>query len=185
MLAPSRRRLGAGVGRLLQRRDPRRPSTSSSTRWARRRSSSTATSRLSQSGVILDYLAAPLHRLRPRNPRRSAARSCAGRSGTTTSSPSYIASLRFLMKFVPEEKTDQGVIAWLDRARATRSSVLDRHLFSNEWVAADHITIADLSCAGLPLLRPRVRPRPDRLSRTSSAGASRSPPCPAGSIPTT
>ena len=43
--------------------------------------------RLTQSGVILDYLAAALPRLRRRSPRRSAARSCAGRSGTTTSSP--------------------------------------------------------------------------------------------------
>ena len=60
---------------------------------------------------------AALPRLRRRSPRRSAARSCAGRSGTTTSSPPTSRRLRFLMKFVPEEKTDQRVIAWLAQAR--------------------------------------------------------------------
>ena len=61
---------------------------------------------------------------------------------------SYIASLRFLMKFVPEEKTDQHVIAWLTARSGSALKVLDRHLFTQEWVAADHITIADLSCVG-------------------------------------
>ena len=33
-------------------------------------------------------------------------------------------------------------------APATALEILDRHLFASEWVAADHITTADLSCVG-------------------------------------
>jgi glutathione S-transferase len=59
-----------------------------------------------------------------------------------------VAPLRYLMKFVPEEKTDQHVITWLGKRSAIALKVLDRHLFTREWVAADHITTADLSCVG-------------------------------------
>ena len=118
---------------------------------------------LTQSGVILDYLAAALPRLRADAPRTSAARSCAGRSGTTTSSPATIAPLRFLMKFVPEEKPDQGVIAWLGKRAGNALKVLDRHLFTQEWVAADRVDHRRPLLRRLSLLRPRVRPRPRRL----------------------
>ena len=52
------------------------------------------------------------------------------------------------MKFVPEEKSDQHVIAWLGKRAGNALKVLDRHLFTQEWVAADRITTADLSCVG-------------------------------------
>jgi glutathione S-transferase len=61
---------------------------------------------------------------------------------------SNIATTRYLMKFVPEEKTDQAVVAFLSRRAAAALKVLDHHLFGNEWIAADHLTIADLSCVG-------------------------------------
>ena len=59
-----------------------------------------------------------------------------------------IAPLRYLMKFVPEEKSDQHVIAWLGKRAGNALKVLDRRLFTQEWLAADHITTADLSCVG-------------------------------------
>jgi glutathione S-transferase len=102
---------------------------------------------LQQSGVILDYLAQRWRDFAPRSEeeRREVLRWTLWDNHKLTGS---IAPLRFLMKFVPEEKTDQHVIAWLSKRAATALKVLDRRLFLSEWVAADHITTADLSCVG-------------------------------------
>lgn len=102
---------------------------------------------LSQSGVILDYLARRWRDFGPKSEeeRREILRWTLWDNHKLTGS---IASLRFLMKFVPEDRTDQGVIAWLSGRAETALKVLDRRLFDQEWVAADHLTTADLSCAG-------------------------------------
>jgi glutathione S-transferase len=102
---------------------------------------------LSQSGVILDYLAQRWPDFGPRSEeeRREILRWLLWDNHKLTS---YIASLRFLTKFVPEEKADRGVIAWLTARSGSALKVLDRHLLSHEWIAADRITIADLSCVG-------------------------------------
>jgi glutathione S-transferase len=103
--------------------------------------------RLSQSGMNIDYLSHRFTALAPKSEeeRREVLRWTLWDNHKLTSA---VAPLRFLMKFVPEEKTDQGVIAWLGKRAGTALTVLDRHLFTNEWVAADHVTTADLSCAG-------------------------------------
>ena len=102
---------------------------------------------LSQSGVILDYLAQRFRDFAPKSEeeRREVLRWTLWDNHKLTGS---IAPLRYLMKFVPEEKTDQHVIAWLGKRAGNALKVLDRHLFTQEWVAADHITTADLSCVG-------------------------------------
>lgn len=102
---------------------------------------------LSQSGVILDYLAQRYRDFAPKSEeeRREVLRWLPWDNHKLTS---YIASLRYLLKFVPEDKTDQNVIAWLTARSANALKVLDRRLFTQEWIAADHPTIADLSCAG-------------------------------------
>ena len=103
--------------------------------------------KLSQSGVILDYLAQRYRDFAPRSEeaRREVLRWTLWDNHRLTGS---IAPLRYLMKFVPEDKTDQHVIAWLGKRAATALKVLDRRLFTSEWVAADHVTTADLSCVG-------------------------------------
>jgi glutathione S-transferase len=102
---------------------------------------------LTQSGVMLDYLAQRYREFAPRSEeeRREVLRWMFWDNHKLTGS---VAPLRFLMKFVPEEKTDQHVIAWLTKRSGSALKVLDRHLFTREWVAADRITIADLSCVG-------------------------------------
>lgn len=102
---------------------------------------------LTQSGVILDYLAERWRDFGPKSDteRREILRWILWDNHKLTS---YIASLRFLMKFVPEDRTDQNVIAWLTARSGKALTVLDRHLFTSEWVAADRVTIADLSCVG-------------------------------------
>jgi len=103
--------------------------------------------RLTQSGVILDYLAQRYRDFAPKSDeeRREVMRWILWDNHKLTS---YIASLRFMMKFLPEERTDQHVMAWLSKRSGNALTILDRHLFTQDWVAADHPTIADLSCVG-------------------------------------
>ena len=74
--------------------------------------------RLSQSGVILDYLAERFRDFGPDSEaeRREILRWTLWDNHKLTS---YIATLRFLMNFVPAEKRDPAVIAFLD-GRAPR-----------------------------------------------------------------
>ena len=77
---------------------------------------------LTQSGVILDYLARRYADFGPKSEeaRREILRWLLWDNHKLTS---YIASLRFLMKFVPEEKTDQQVIAWLSKRSGAAASL--------------------------------------------------------------
>jgi glutathione S-transferase len=102
---------------------------------------------LTQSGVILDYLGRRYTDFgaKSEEERREILRWLLWDNHKLTS---YIASLRFMMKFLPEEKSDQNVIAWLTARSGSALKVLDRHLFGQEWIAADRPTIADLSCVG-------------------------------------
>lgn len=102
---------------------------------------------LSQSGVILDYLSERYRDYAPKSEaeRREVLRWLLWDNHKFTS---FIATLRFLMSFAPPEKRDPAVIAFLEgRARAAMKA-LDIHLGSRAWIAAEHMTIADFSCAG-------------------------------------
>ncbi len=103
--------------------------------------------RLSQSGVILDYLTGTLGRYGPETEeeRREILRWTLWDNHKFTS---YIGTMRFQMNFVPPEKRDPAVISFLDgRARAALK-VLDTHLATRDWIAAPRMTTADLSCIG-------------------------------------
>jgi glutathione S-transferase len=102
---------------------------------------------LTQSGVILDYLAGRYREFGPASEteRREILRWTLWDNHKLTS---YIATMRFLLNFVPAEKRDPAVIGFLDgRARAALK-VLESHLAGRDWIAADHLTTADLSCVG-------------------------------------
>lgn len=102
---------------------------------------------LSQSGVILDYLSQRYREFAPgsETERREVLRWTLWDNHKLTS---YIATLRFMKFLLPEAKRDSAVIAFLDgRARAAMK-VLDAHLADREWIAADKLTTADLSCIG-------------------------------------
>jgi glutathione S-transferase len=103
--------------------------------------------RLTQSGVILDYLTERFREYGPASAaeRREILRWTLWDNHKLTS---YIATMRFLMNFIPEAKRDPAVIGFLDgRARAALK-VLEAHLSGREWIAADRLTTADLSCVG-------------------------------------
>lgn len=103
--------------------------------------------RLTQSGAILDHLSQRFREFAPKSEaeRLEALRWMLWDNHKLTS---YIATLRFLLKFVPDEKRQPEVIDFLTKRSASALGVLDRHLFNREWIAADHITTADLSCVG-------------------------------------
>jgi glutathione S-transferase len=103
--------------------------------------------RLTQSGVILDYLAETLGRFGPRTPqeRREILRWTLWDNHKLTS---HIATLRFLMNYVPEAKREPAIIAFLDARAKSALKVLEAHLAGRDWIAADRLTTADLSCVG-------------------------------------
>lgn len=102
---------------------------------------------LSQSGVILDYLAETLGRFGPDTPeeRREILRWTLWDNHKFTS---YTATLRFMRSLLAPDKRDPAVIAWLDGRAKGAWTVLDAHLATRDWIAADRPTTADLSCAG-------------------------------------
>lgn len=103
--------------------------------------------RLTQSGIILDYLAGTFGRFLPEGEtaHRELWRWILWDNHKLTAN---LATARFMMNFLPLEKRDPAVIAFLSgRARAALG-VLDTHLADRSWMVGDAPSIADLSCIG-------------------------------------
>jgi len=101
--------------------------------------------RLSQSGVILDYLASTLGRFGAdgEDERREILRWLLFDNHKLTS---YTATYRFLRVFVADP--DPAVVAEFGKRAQAAWSVLDAHLAGRRFVVADRVTIADLSLCG-------------------------------------
>ena len=101
--------------------------------------------RLTQSGVILDYLAHTLGRFAPSDDaeRREILRWLLWDNHKLTS---YTATLRFLRTFGKDP--DPAVLAFLRTRAETAWGVLDAHLAGRSYVVGDRLTIADLSLCG-------------------------------------
>ncbi|WP_342070455.1 glutathione S-transferase family protein [Yoonia algicola] len=56
--------------------------------------------------------------------------------------------LRFNMNFLPEDKRNADVNAFLATRLASALKVMETQLSETKWLAADDITIADIACAG-------------------------------------
>ena len=100
---------------------------------------------LSQSGVILDYLAESLGQFGPDDDteRREILRWMFFDNHKLTS---YTATLRFMRTF--SEAPDQAVLRFLRTRAEAAWGVLDSHLAGRRFVVGDHLTIADLSLCG-------------------------------------
>jgi glutathione S-transferase len=100
---------------------------------------------LSQSGVILDYLAETLDRFGPASAaeRRDILRWLLFDNHKLTS---YTATYRFLRTFV--KNPDASVMAEFRRRAEGAWSVLAAHLDGRSFVVADRLTIADISLCG-------------------------------------
>lgn len=103
--------------------------------------------RLSQSGVILDYLAGTLGQFGAESEpeRREILRWTLWDNHKLTS---YSATLRFMLNFLPEKKRNADVIGFLTGRTTSAMKVLDDRLADRDWIAADRMTTADLSCVG-------------------------------------
>ncbi len=100
---------------------------------------------LSQSGVILDYLAGVLGRFGPHDEteRREIMRWLLFDNHKLTS---YTATARFMRAFASDH--DPAVLAEFSRRAESAWTVLDAHLDGRSHVVGDRLTIADLSLCG-------------------------------------
>ena len=100
---------------------------------------------LTQSGVILDYLVQKHGKLGGTNAaeKREVLRWVLWDNHKGSS---QFGMTRFLMNFLPEEKRPQDVIGFMQGRVRAALAVLDAALEGREWLAADHVTIADISC---------------------------------------
>lgn len=104
--------------------------------------------RLTQSGVILRYLARKSNMFGGRNEAEDdeILRWILWNNHRLSG---YLAPYRFFLNFLPEEKRDPGVVAFLNGRRRIACKILEKRLTEQEWVAtADRATIADISCCG-------------------------------------
>ena len=100
---------------------------------------------LSQSGVILDYLAEALGQFGPDDAaeRREILRWMFFDNHKLTS---YTATLRFMRTF--GDAPDPVILAFLRGRAETAWGILDSHLAGRRFVVGEHLTIADLSLCG-------------------------------------
>ena len=101
--------------------------------------------RLSQSGVILDYLATTLGKFGPRDDdeRREILRWILFDNHKLTS---YTATYRFMRALTKDPNPD--VVAEFGKRAQAAWSVLDKHLEGKAYVVGDRLTTADLSLCG-------------------------------------
>ncbi|MEM6743044.1 MAG: glutathione S-transferase family protein [Pseudomonadota bacterium] len=102
---------------------------------------------VSQSGAILDYLAAQEGEFAGADDaeKREILRWILWDNYGFTS---IIAPYRFIGHFVPEEKRDQNVLKFLGSRLAPQLKILDQRLATRDFVASDGLSIADLSIVG-------------------------------------
>lgn len=103
--------------------------------------------RLSQSGVILDYLSGKHGRFGPETEaeRLEILRWTLWDNHKLTAN---IATARFMQLFLPEKHRNPDIISFLMGRAKAALAVLEQRLDGRDWIAADRPTTADLSCAG-------------------------------------
>ena len=103
--------------------------------------------RLTQSGVMLDYLSKHFGKFGPatEEERLEINRWLFWDNHKLTAN---IATSRFMLNFVPEEKRNADIIAFLLGRAKGAMGILEARLEGRDWIATDQLSIADLSCVG-------------------------------------
>lgn len=101
---------------------------------------------LSQSGVILDYISSKTGKLggRSADARREVLRWMFFDNHKISSNAG---TLRYMLNFLPEEKRNADIIAFLTARLKGGLATIEGHLANHQWLAGDDITVADLSNA--------------------------------------
>ena len=101
--------------------------------------------KISQSGAILDYLNGKTGNYFGKNDedRSEILRWVLWDNSKLSGS---LGPTRFLMNFIPKDKKPVEVINYLQKRNDTALAVLESHLSGKNWVAADQLSAADLSC---------------------------------------
>ena len=101
--------------------------------------------KLTQSGVILDYLSEKTGRLGGSTPeeRREVLRWVLWDNHKLSSQAGV---LRFLRNFLPEEQRPEPVCQWLEGRLNAAFKVLETHMTERDWIVGRDVTNADLSC---------------------------------------
>ena len=102
---------------------------------------------LTQSGVIQDYVSSKTGKLGGKSAaeRREVLRWMFFDNHKVSS---VAGPLRFNMNFLPEDKRNADVNAFMAMRLASALKVVDTHLADRDWLATDDISIADIACAG-------------------------------------
>ncbi len=103
--------------------------------------------RLTQSGVILDYLSGKFGKFAPASEadRLEVLRWTLWDNHKLTAN---IATGRFLQLFLPEDKRNGDVIGFLMGRAKAALAVLEARLEGRDWIVGDGPTTADISCVG-------------------------------------
>ena len=103
--------------------------------------------RLTQSGVIQDYISEQSGKFGGSNPeeRREILRWVLWDNHKLSSNAGMT---RFLMNFLPVDKQPKEVIGFMQGRLSAAYAVLNDHLNGRDWIVGDGITNADLSCCG-------------------------------------
>lgn len=103
--------------------------------------------KLTQSGVILDYVSSKTGKL--------GGRSAAARREIlrwlfwdTHKLSGQIGPTRFIANFLPEAKRPAGVVPFQQGRLKAAYTVLNDHLGASKWMVGDSVSIADLACCG-------------------------------------
>ena len=103
--------------------------------------------KLSQSGVILDYLSAKHGKFAGASEadRREVLRWVLWDNHKLSS---FAGLTRFMMNFLPEDKQPKEVIGFMQGRLAGSYDILNRHLEGRDWLGGDGPTNADFTCCG-------------------------------------
>lgn len=101
---------------------------------------------LTQSGVILEHIAAKIGQLGGRPEDRQEILRWLFWDNHKLST--QIGTTRFLMNFLPPEKRPEAVIPFLQGRLKAAYAILNDHLATRDWIVGDAPSIADLSCCG-------------------------------------
>ena len=103
--------------------------------------------RLTQSGVIQDYISEQSGKFGGSNPeeRREILRWVLWDNHKLSSNAGMT---RFLINFLPVDKQPKEVIGFMQGRLSAAYAVLNDHLNGRDWIVGDGITNADLSCCG-------------------------------------